>query len=244
MPTYSNMRFESYASKHAVLIDTAGTYTFSNCFFDQSGTNDIETTHATGTVTINITNGGTVPTVTKTGAGDYVINNDVTTLVNVKDDTGANEQDARVYLKAKNGTGPLPYQDSVTITRSGSTATVSHTAHGLKVGDKVLISGANQVEYNGVNTVTAVTTNSYDYTVSGSPTTPATGTITATWVALQGLTDASGNISADRTLSANQPVDGWVRKGSSSPYFDQSPLDGTIDKDNGATFSVQLLLDE
>jgi hypothetical protein len=57
----ADMRFESYASAHAILIDTAGTYNFDNVFFDQSGTNDIETTHATGTVTINVSNGGTVP---------------------------------------------------------------------------------------------------------------------------------------------------------------------------------------
>lgn len=70
----SDMRFESYASKHAILIDTAGTYNLSNVFFDQSGTNDIETTHATGTVTLNISGGGTTPTVTETGAGAVVIN--------------------------------------------------------------------------------------------------------------------------------------------------------------------------
>jgi len=70
----SNMRFESYALNHAILINTAGTYNFTNVFFDQSGTNDIETTHATGVVTINVLGGGTVPTVTVTGAGTVVIN--------------------------------------------------------------------------------------------------------------------------------------------------------------------------
>jgi hypothetical protein len=69
----TNMRFESYASNHAILIDTAGTYNFDNVLFDQSGTNDIETTHASGTVTINISNGGTVPTVTETGAGSVTV---------------------------------------------------------------------------------------------------------------------------------------------------------------------------
>lgn len=35
--TISDMRFESYASAHAIEIDTAGSYTFDNVFFDQSG---------------------------------------------------------------------------------------------------------------------------------------------------------------------------------------------------------------
>jgi len=83
----ADMRFESYASKHAILIDTAGTYNFDNVFFDQSGTNDIETTHSSGVVTINITNGGTVPTVTETGAGTVVINNNVDLTVTVLDDS-------------------------------------------------------------------------------------------------------------------------------------------------------------
>jgi len=61
----ADMRFESYSGSHAILIDTAGTYNFDNVFFDESGTNEIETTHASGTVTINISNGGTVPGVTE-----------------------------------------------------------------------------------------------------------------------------------------------------------------------------------
>lgn len=71
----ANMRFESYASAHAILIDTAGTYEFSNVFFDESGTNEVETTHSSGVVTIDVVNGGTVPGVTVTGAGTVVVNN-------------------------------------------------------------------------------------------------------------------------------------------------------------------------
>jgi len=69
--------------------------------------------------------------------------------------------------------------DSVTLTRSGSTVTVASTAHGLAVGDRVRIAGANETEYNGDHTITAVLTNSYDYEIVGTPSTPATGTITS-----------------------------------------------------------------
>ena len=66
------------------------------------------------------------------------------------------------------------------ITRSGTTATVTITGHGLATGDTIDIQGAGQSEYNGIKTITVATVDTFTYTVSGSPTTPATGTITAT----------------------------------------------------------------
>lgn len=66
------------------------------------------------------------------------------------------------------------------ITRSGSTATVTTaTAHGFQTGQYVTIAGATQTEYNGLFAVTVTSTTVFTYTVSGSPATPATGTITA-----------------------------------------------------------------
>lgn len=107
----ADMRFESYASAHAILIDTAGTYNFDNVFFDQSGTNDIETTHATGTVTINVSNGGTVPTVTETGAGSVVVNNNVTLSFTVNDSSGSPIQNARVRVTATETVGTVTSGD-------------------------------------------------------------------------------------------------------------------------------------
>jgi len=98
-------------AKHAILIDTAGTYNLSNVFFDQSGTNDIETTHATGTVTINISNGGTTPTVTQTGVGSVVINNNVTLSVKITDDLGVAIQNARVQVEAAETVGTITTGD-------------------------------------------------------------------------------------------------------------------------------------
>lgn len=64
------------------------------------------------------------------------------------------------------------------ITRSGGTATVTtSSAHGLIPGESVTISGANETDYNGTYTATITGTTTFTYTVSGSPSTPATGTI-------------------------------------------------------------------
>lgn len=70
------------------------------------------------------------------------------------------------------------------ITRSGSVATATtSTVHGLAIGSaipiRLLISGADQVEYNGEFLVTPLTTSTFSYQVMGTPTTPATGSITS-----------------------------------------------------------------
>jgi hypothetical protein len=70
-------------------------------------------------------------------------------------------------------------RSTVTITRSGTVATVSHTGHKFIDQQIVSISGAGQADYNGNFTITYIDANSYSYTVANSPATPATGTILA-----------------------------------------------------------------
>lgn len=68
-----------------------------------------------------------------------------------------------------------------TVTRSGTTATFTATTdHGLVTGDKVWITGATPSAYNTTTTpvtVTVLDSTRFTYQVSGSPSTPATGTI-------------------------------------------------------------------
>lgn len=69
-------------------------------------------------------------------------------------------------------------QNVTSITRSSSTATLTAAAaHGLATGDYVTVSGAVESEYNGVFQITVTSTTVFTYTVTGTPTTPATGTI-------------------------------------------------------------------
>ena len=63
------------------------------------------------------------------------------------------------------------------ITRAGTTATVTLFNHGLLNNDTVFISGADQPEYNGQFTVSGANGGSFNITVTGTPTTPATGRI-------------------------------------------------------------------
>ena len=67
------------------------------------------------------------------------------------------------------------------LTRSGSTATVTTAAaHGLETGDYARIAGATEPDYNGTFQVTVTSPTVFIITVSNSPDTPATGTITST----------------------------------------------------------------
>ncbi len=62
------------------------------------------------------------------------------------------------------------------ITRSGSVATVTKTAHGYRKHNRITISGATQTEYNGTFRVESVIdANTFTYNVTGTPATPATG---------------------------------------------------------------------
>lgn len=205
----------------------------------------------TGNFTLNLvncTNDGSGFTVDdRAGCTVTVVVDPVTALVNVKDENNANLQNARVYLKASDGTGPLPYQDSVTITRSGTEATVSHTAHGMETNDRVVIKGiTDKTEDNaGTHVITVTGPNAYTYVTTDSGSTNYTGSITSTWVAIDALTDASGNASRTKSYASDQPVDGWVRKSSpGSTRYKSFPILGTIDSVDGFTVNVKMVKDQ
>lgn len=63
------------------------------------------------------------------------------------------------------------------LTRSGDIAeAITASDHNYGSGMSVTISGVDQTEYNGTFTITVTDINKFQYTVSGSPATPATGT--------------------------------------------------------------------
>lgn len=94
------------------------------------------------------------------------------------------------------------YTKSVSgITRSGTTASVTCTNHGLITGDYVVISGASQSAYNGTFKITKVNINLFTYEVSGSPATPATGTMFMTKV-------SQNTIQLPLQTNSNNPIEG------------------------------------
>ena len=67
---------------------------------------------------------------------------------------------------------------SLTYSSSTGLATATLTGHGLSVGDTVVLSGANQSQFNGTFQVSAVTSGTFSFIAYGSPPSTATGAIT------------------------------------------------------------------
>jgi hypothetical protein len=72
---------------------------------------------------------------------------------------------------------PSPKQ--CVITRSTTTATVTSTAHGLSVGDNILVTGAGDANLNGSYAVASIVdANTYTYTVANTGLTTANAGVT------------------------------------------------------------------
>jgi len=244
-----------HAIEFGTAIPDAADYTLTGCNFgtDFSATEDgsvgDETFHfldTTGSITLNLVSCTGNFGYRTEGVGVTIVADPVTTSVTVKDNTGAPLLGARVILEASSAAGDLPYlENPVSITRSGTTATADHTGHGIPDGKKVVIRGATDTLYNGVFVISVTDVDTYTYTMGGTPAaSPASGTITASGVILEGTTDSSGLITDSRTITLAQPVIGRISKGTSSPYFKDSPLSGEVDNTDGLSLSAQLILDE
>lgn len=200
-----------------------------------------------GTVTINLVGCSGNMTYKSAGAIVVLVVDPVTLGVTVKDiDTGDPLQFARVLIKVADGAN-FPYNDTVSITSSGTVATVLHPDHGLETNDFIVISGVNSVTqdvYNGVHQITVTGLSGYTYTLQSSTTSPATGTPTATLALISGQTDINGRITDSRTYSSDQLITGWVRLSTTQPYYKQQPVSDTVDSTAGKEITVLLIKDE
>jgi hypothetical protein len=165
-----------------------------------------------------------------------------TITVIVKDINNTSIANVSVLLTANTG-GYMPYRSTVTIVNSGTTATVTHSNHGLLTGDKVLIKNASHYQNNGVFTIVKITNNSYSYVMSSAPGSNPTGTILCTGVILEGTTNINGTLSITRDINSSQPAIGWARKSSGVPYYKSSIISGIISASSDTTLSVLLLSD-
>jgi hypothetical protein len=241
--------FVSDGTGHGLEITgTAANMTLTNCTWTgyagsdgSTGNEAIYVNIASGSMNLTIS-GGTTPSVRTAGATVTVISGAVTVTATVTDGTSA-IQNARVFLQAAAG-GPFPSDVTVTISNSGTTATVTHTAHGMATNDKVVIRGASLDANNGIFTITKINNDSYSYTMGSTPGSSPTGTIKATFVIIHDLTSAGGTVQMSRVFSSSQPFTGWARKSTSAPYFKQGAMTGTVSSTTGATPSVVLVSDD
>jgi len=182
----------------------------------------------------------------KARAGDTVVLDvdPVTLAVHVQDiNTGTAIQYARVWVPVTSTAGGRPYNATVSITRSSTTATVSHSSHNLITNDWVWISGCTDPLYNGTFQITKTTDDAYTYVMSGTPvTSPAAGSPKATFVVINAETNSSGNVSASKSWLSDQPVSGRVRY-AATPYYKTAPISGTINGTSGLSLTIQMIPD-
>lgn len=115
----------------------------------------------------------------------------------------------------------LAVDKSVTILRSGLTATATCNAHGYALGSLVNIRGATPEDYNGDFYIQNVTANTFDFTLTQDPAANASGTIVANKGPIlkqvyEGGIFASGIYSSPRLDNANEYI---VLAGPSSAYL-------------------------
>lgn len=183
----------------------------------------------------------------RVGSGGSVslVINPISLTIKAKDAAdNSNLSGAQVLCEVTSGIN-FPYQASITITGATTTATVAHTAHGLSTGDYIIIRGANEDVYNGVYSITVTGVDAYTYTTNETiGTSPATGTITATFALLSGTTDVNGEITDSWSISNDQSFSYRVAQGTSSPYFVRSTGTGTLESDTSLLTSVTMIRDE
>lgn len=114
------------------------------------------------------------------------------------------------------------------VTRSGTTATLTKTSHGRANGDKVLIQGFALSEFNGIFTVANSATNTFDYTISADPGANPSGTPgTVDLVTLGTALDLTGSYDhtifgglQNGTTAPTVPAQIWVGYSLSSNEYD------------------------
>jgi uncharacterized phage protein gp47/JayE len=146
---------------------------------------------ASGVVSLPGTNGTVVPFDTEFKAGNGVLyrSTSVATIVDIS-------------------------QSVATLTRSGSTVTATTSAdHQLATGIEMTMAGADQAEYNETAIVTVIARDTFTYQISGTPATPATGTIsyTATLASVSVEAQSTGlttNLESGASLALEEEITG------------------------------------
>jgi uncharacterized phage protein gp47/JayE len=132
---------------------------------------------------------------------------------------------------------------SVTLTRTGSvvTATTS-TDHMFTTGQTVTISDADQDDYNGDFVVIYISSTEFSYTISTTPTTPATGTITAEAnMAQVSITSADTGSDTNKDAGDNLTFSNSISGIDSTTYVGPDGLSGAADIEDDDDYRTRIL---
>lgn len=88
----------------------------------------------------------------------------------------ATTKNAHTFIARGTSVAAFTQLTGCSVTRSGTTATLTKTSHGRSNGQTVLIQGFALEEFNGVFTVANATSNTFDYTIAQDPGANPSGT--------------------------------------------------------------------
>lgn len=129
------------------------------------------------------------------------------------------------------------------LTRSSNTVTATTVSdHRLTTGLSITIAGADQTDYNGTFTVNVIDTTHFSYTISTTPVTPATGTITAkapfASVNIKSIDYGDDlNLEGDTSLNITTPIAGV----NGTAYVQASEVSGGADQESDEDLRDRIL---
>lgn len=129
------------------------------------------------------------------------------------------------------------------LSRSGSTVTgVTSSSHSLATGMEVTIAGAVETDYNGTFEIVVVDETTFTYEITGTPTTPATGTLTVAYTGASIEVEAidpgeTGNLVSGAQLQVTSPITGL----DSDAFVQTLGLTGGSDAETDASLLERLL---
>lgn len=156
-----------------------------------------------------------------------------------------NFQNGNVYNTTVSKTIVANVLSVASITRIGDVATVTTIGdHNLASGINDTIAGALEVEYNGTFSVTVVSKTVFTYIITGTPVTPATGTITASHnTALIPIESVGFGVSQNLSSGAKLTFTGTVLGVNQSAFVDFDTIGGGTDLETPEEFRARVLED-
>jgi hypothetical protein len=135
---------------------------------------------------------------------------------------------AAIQVEATSGTVTINVADAATATYQSAGATV------------VIVAGqvTTTITVRDVNTQTPIQ-GARVYLVANAGGSLAEGT-----VIINAETDVNGQVSDTRSFASDQPISGYARKASTTPFYQNAPITGTISSTNGLALTSLMIPDE
>jgi hypothetical protein len=239
--TFTDMNNFDFQSNSTVLnstfrrcgIVTVGGASFDTCTFDSA-----TGTHAVATTDLGLLDGCTF---ISDGTGHAV------DLGTVSSTTAMNWNcNASGYAGTNGSTGNETIKVNVaasqTLTINVAAGATTPTYYNTGTGSVSVVSGqvTTRITVKDADTGAAITTQNVRVYVEAG----AGGPLGEGTVIFNALTNASGYVEDVRSLASDQPITGWIRKGSGTPYYKQSDVVGTIDNASGLDLTILLIRDD